>query len=331
MEGVQKFLNCKVKHNKHFLNLLVMSGLELHMPFRTRSLYVLLSFFMFISGERCRTSQKDCGPLKEGTDLEEFKMRGDVKELSQRYYKAVGSKKDPKKGEQIGPPFYNKELRFDGNGMRTWRRLLDEEKPKEKEKKERTVWKYDEKGKLLSKVHKAKGGEVIWKEKARYDPWGRKVEKVKADGKGKKLQELRIKRGEEGKVQEELLYSSSGDLEQRTHFLRDTSGRIVRKTQYDDEDSELGRFTYERDEKGRPIEIKRYGQDGQLQSWREYEYNDKGHIVKEVHRNSDDSVKKRYEYSYEYDDKCNWTRKVSFVDGEPYRITERELTYSEDP
>jgi len=73
--------------------------------------------------------------------------------------------------------------------------------------------------------------------------------------------------------------------------------------------------------------VKKFDENGKLSHWRDYSYNDKGKLVEEVHRNKKGEVEKKIVYNYEYDDKGNWTERITLVDGKARYVTERDYSY----
>ena len=314
--------------------------------------------FLLLIAQSCGPGKEKDQEGKEGsekdhkeqkTDLEERGLKGKVEKLSQRKYTAKGSKEDPKKGKRVGPAFENFDIRFNEAGMRTqelWydstgqpqRKVSLEYKNGTNKKKRtvsrggdsarsRTVWTYDKDGFISEKIKKGGDGKVEWKVSYGYDSLGQKTKTVRKTPDGDKLQEVEIERNEKGWITGKKHFNSAGALERKTHFVRDEKGRVARKTDYDKTGRELGRFTFAYNQDGQRTEVKKFAGNGKLKQWRTYSYNDKDDPVREEHRNADGEVTQTVVYRYRYDEKGNWTRRVTLMDGKPYRITERSYSY----
>ncbi len=315
---------------------------------------LLLSFLLLLGSFACTPGEKkedgsDNGRSEEKSDRAKRDLEGKVSKLVQKKYAAKGEKGSIEKGERVGPAFENFEVHFNKAGMKTrelWFDSTDKVQRKveiqhdesgEQEKRRvvsksgdepqnKTLWKYEE-GRVKEKQMKTGAGKLKWKEIYEYDTNGRKVRTIRKNGKGEKIQKVEFERDQKGRVTQELHLTSSGSLQRRTKYMRDDKGRIARKTHYDDRGTETGHSDYAYNGEGDRTQVKKFDENGKLSHWRDYSYNSKGELVEELHRNKKGEVVKKILYNYEYDEKGNWTERITLVDGDPRFVTERDYSY----
>ena len=91
------------------------------------------------------------------------------------------------------------------------------------------------------------------------------------------------------------------------------------------------RFTYTYDEAGNPASNQRYSPKGQLLKTIDYTFNEQGYMATQTERDADGQVLKSTRFTYDWDATGNWTRKVTFEEGNPAELVEREIRFCSLP
>lgn len=130
-------------------------------------------------------------------------------------------------------------------------------------------------------------------------------------------------------------YRLNGDsslIEKKTYKYDDRNNRIE-ECCYNSDGSLLLKFTYIYDDKNNRIEECEYNFDGSLKEKTTYKYDNMQNLIKKDGYITDKDetyiVTYEYDFEYDYDEKGNWTQKISFYNDVPQVITEREYEYYE--
>ena len=84
-------------------------------------------------------------------------------------------------------------------------------------------------------------------------------------------------------------------------------------------------FTY--DDKGNKTAMILYDGDGTILKKNNYSYDKQNNVTEDTWLDKDDNKLEQFTYKYAYDKQLNWTRKITFRNGVPGLITEREFVY----
>jgi hypothetical protein len=88
---------------------------------------------------------------------------------------------------------------------------------------------------------------------------------------------------------------------------------------------------YKINDQGNLIESYIYDLEGELEAKYTYKYNEENHKIEYNRYSSSGQLQSEGKHTYEYDNKGNWIKQVTFVDGEPKSVTERTIEYSQFP
>jgi antitoxin component YwqK of YwqJK toxin-antitoxin module len=85
--------------------------------------------------------------------------------------------------------------------------------------------------------------------------------------------------------------------------------------------------TFKYDDNRNIIEEKIFNNFGEFYSKEMFKYDSKGNLIEANKYNSHENLEEKWTLKYEFDEKGNWIKKVTYVDGEVTRITERTIDY----
>jgi len=287
--------------------------------------YVIILFITFYSCSTCVFAQRKL-------NLKELELKGRVKSVTEKVYKAVEKFGEPTKSDLIE----EKTMTFDING-----RMLTEETSKDG-KRQKSIFSYDEKGTLLEiqllEIGIDYRGEQLIE--------GITITKISVDNKGNILEEADYDKAGtlQGKriykytssagfvIVEEGVYDSNGagGIDKIRKF--DLKGHLVEAKNDINQRESLQKFIY--NAKGKKIEEKAYYGGSLLGSAKcKYDEND---FVVEVNAETFKGLKRSTIYKYNKDAHANYVTKTELVAAsyngmnnrlEAKGITERDILY----
>lgn len=171
-------------------------------------------------------------------------------------------------------------------------------------------------------------GKLRQKKLHKYDDEGNRVETIDFNGTGSFNARHTYAYNPWHNVIDEREYKIDGS-ERHTKILRewDNQDNLTELKQYDEDGKLLymGRF----DKYGNHLADITYAPDGSVRErvTAEYKYDAYGNEIEEVLKLAERAPALKSVYKYEYDYMGNWIKKTVYEDGDPVRLTERELTY----
>ncbi|NLM93520.1 MAG: hypothetical protein GX168_11305 [Bacteroidales bacterium] len=147
------------------------------------------------------------------------------------------------------------------------------------------------------------------------------------DGQGKMVRWIEYYYNGHGQLIEDQSYSPDSIPEKRFIYIYDDLGRVIEDYTFLGDGTLNMRFTYTYDEAGNPATNRRYSREGQLLKTVEYTFNAQGYMATQTERDADGKALKSLRFTYDWDATGNWTRKVTFEEGNPAELVEREIQY----
>ena len=266
------------------------------------------------------------------TDLEEMKLRGNVKSLREFSYKPIDDFGKITKGERLfedGFDYYHFEvpkggfLKFNKKG--SFEEVINYDKTDII--KNKNIFSYNEKG--LKKEENKYDSNDIFNSKVvfKYNEKGFLIDKSWYDEKGKLESKLVFDNNIENNKISEKLYFSKGELHTFTNYKYDSDGNLTSSNKRYYNSSMISTnsyFTY--DEKGNLISKISTNtiEEGSVDSGYNYSYNENEDKTEYWFDSSSDS---KTTYEYKYDSNNNWVKRIQFDSGFPKFIIEREIKY----
>ena len=163
-----------------------------------------------------------------------------------------------------------------------------------------------------------------------------------------KPKEILFKFDQAGNKTREIRYDLTGKVENYLTYEIDTNGNVIKSNYFNSDHRLIHYSTFRYNQTCDIIEAKYINADGTIWLWYESKYRkglhtetlslfdstiskfsyDNHNNVSEYTENDKFSKKqKTHTYTYEYDDKSNWLKKSTYVDGEIHWIDKRKLIY----
>ncbi len=194
----------------------------------------------------------------------------------------------------------------------------------------RHTYRYNDNSKCVMESDYDPEGRLVLKKVNKYDELLNKVEVVEYKGNGSYSTRRTYVYNQWGKAIEEREYKTDGS-EQCTKILNeyDNKDNLIQIKQFD----ENGRLLYlgKFDMYHNHLADITYNVDGSIREkvTAEYKYDAYGNEIEELLRLAEKVPAIKSTYKYEYDYMGNWIKKTVFEDGDPVRMSERELVYFE--
>lgn len=289
-----------------------------------------------------------CFNTTKENDLTKDNLRGKVKSYTESSYEAVELFGNIEKGEWEQS---SRQRIFDKKGLLIEENSYNPDGSIDK----RRMYKHDENGNLIEDISYNSNEEPIIKTVFIYDESGNLVEKngygyflsidgtlahqwtYKYDEKGNQIEVLNVfeksrwtyKYDEKGNVLEYNMHKANGSLGIKEKSKYDKMGNKIENNVYSSDGSLRSKYSYKYDKRGNEIEESVYHSDGSLKEKETYKYDEKGNVIEESWYNSNDILVANWKYQYDFDKKGNWIKRISFEDGKPTDIREREYEYYE--
>lgn len=190
--------------------------------------------------------------------------------------------------------------------------------------KDRLMWKetskYDERGNEIESFAYDAIGTLRWK--IEFDIDGKKIKKSEYANDGSWKMKYTYKYDKQGNETEINAYDSEGNLRWKETFTYNDDGNIVEWNQ-----GGGLKYNYKYDERGNHIEWICTNIEGKLKWKAKYKYDDKGNKTELNARDPNGELILKDTHMYEFDEKGNWIRRISFLDKSRTEITERVIEY----
>ncbi len=258
---------------------------------------------------------KNLKPTNEYWDY--VNLKGRVKSVTQFTYQAVDKLGKIEKGEKKS--FDNFKVKYTSNGYLIKIELY---KPNGSLEKKRT-YKYDSKGNQIEKKMYNSDGSLDEKVIFYYNSEGKRTVSKMYSNDDFLLKTMYYRYDNKGYLTEK---KESNFMEVLTNwtFKYDNKGNLIEKHNH----SKFYKWTYKYDNKEGIIEQNKYSA-GKL-DWRyTYQYDSNGNITERDKYDADENLIEKYTHKFEYDKKENWIKKITYLDGKPSLIIEREYEYYE--
>jgi hypothetical protein len=274
-------------------------------------LIACLFFSILITG--CSSEQKE-------NYLTNFKIKGKVKSLVKKEYKAIERFGEVEKESII----YSDEIRFnlDGNPVEGIHYNSDGGIDR------KSTYEYDLDGdKVESTAYDSDGG-IDGKSTYGYDEDGNEVERIDYNSDGGLENKVTYVYDDDGNKDEMNLYDSDGGLFLKSTYEYDEGGNKVKNITCNSDGIIESKVTYEyNDEVLNKLELNFYNSDGGVDVTYTTTYDEDGNEVEGIAYNSGGGIDGKSTYEYEYDIQGNWTLQVIFEDGVATSLEEREFEY----
>lgn len=192
----------------------------------------------------------------------------------------------------------------------------------------RHTYRYDENNKCSMESDYDPDGKLREKKLHKYDDEGNRIETIDFNGSGSFNARHTYAYNQWHNVIDEREYKIDG-ADRHTKILKewDNQDNLIELKQYD-EDGKLvyvGKF----DKYGNHLADITYGPDGHIREkvTAEYKYDAYGNETEELLKLAERVPAIKSVYKYEYDYMGNWIKKTVYEDGDPVRLTERDLEY----
>lgn len=192
----------------------------------------------------------------------------------------------------------------------------------------RHTYRYNDHSRCTMESDYTPDGRLKQKKLYSYDEKWQRIEETIFDGTGAFSARHTYGYNQWGNPVEEREYTTDGS-ERHTKILReyDKEDNVIEIRQFDVN----GRMIYQGkfDKYGNHLADITYNANGSVREkvTADYSYDSFGNETEEILRLSERAPAIKSVYKYEYDYEGNWTKKTVFEDGEPVRITEREISY----
>lgn len=315
------------------------------------SLLTILSLFILIG---CQSSKKHIEGVKKISDLEEMDLKGNIKTLRLKKYKATKNTrtgKIRKLGVSKAMGGENSLYTFDKNGNIT--QLIHY--GINGEEKSKVTYKYDENNKeIIEKVFRSASEDLAFKRVDKYDESGNRIEHLSyAQGEDETPYKETFVYNENGNILEEIKYKSSGqlktlykyddkelltemkslkgdDLMMKETFEYDGDGKLISSTQEENRTVHAKYVLEKKYKNGKETERKSL-KNGEPNGRYTYKYNKQGNRVEYQKYDLNNKLVVGGKTSFEYDDKNNWISKAPLNSrGIPHYLLEREIEYFND-
>jgi len=194
----------------------------------------------------------------------------------------------------------------------------------------RHTYRYNDNSKCTMESDYEPDGHLKLKKVNRYDERGDKVETTDFNGSGNFNARHTYAYNDWHNVIEEHEYKSDGS-DRGTKILNewDNQDHLLELRQFDEDGKliYLGKF----DKYNNHLADITYAPDGSIREkvTAEYKYDSYGNEIEELLRLAEKVPPIKSTYKYEYDYMGNWIKKTVFEDGDPVRMSERDLVYFE--
>lgn len=194
----------------------------------------------------------------------------------------------------------------------------------------RHTYRYNDDSKCTMEGEYEPDGRLKMKKMNKYDEKGNKMETIDFNGSGNFNARHTYGYNDWGNVIEEREYKEDGS-DRHTKILRefDNQDHVIELRQFDENGKliYLGKF----DKYDNHLADITYGPDGSVREkvTAEYKYDAYGNETEELLKLAERVPATKSVYKYEYDYMGNWIKKTVFEDGDPVRMTERDLVYYE--
>jgi hypothetical protein len=192
----------------------------------------------------------------------------------------------------------------------------------------RHMFKYNERGECVLENELNPDGTLKAKHIFKYDERSRKTENEEWSGNGSFVSRKTYRYNDMGLVIEEREYKQDG-VEKFSKITTDydAEGNVIEVKQY----GENGKIMYmgKMDKYGNHLADIGYNPDGSIHDriTADYKYDEYGNEIEEILNYGDGSPLVKSSYKYVYDMDLNWSKKTVWEDGDPVRVTEREIDY----
>lgn len=192
----------------------------------------------------------------------------------------------------------------------------------------RHTYKYNDRGECAVENDLNPDGTLKARRLFKYDAQSNKIESEEWNGNGSFSVKHTYRYNAMNKVVEDREYKEDG-VDKYSKILTDydAEGNVIEIKQY----GENGKMMYmgKMDKYGNHLADVGYNPDGSVHDkiTAEYRYDEYGNEIEEVLNYSDGSPLVKSTYKYEYDMDLNWAKKTVWEDGDPVRVTEREIEY----
>lgn len=193
---------------------------------------------------------------------------------------------------------------------------------------ESLIYEYNSKGENVE-VSFNSAGEYTWRTIYSYDDNGNLIESnISSQDRGVEVKTI-YQYDDNGDLIIEDMYDSEGYLEERIKRVYDANKNIISLiTGNENKVNEINTYSY--DEKGNPIEWTII-QDDELITNYTYIYDLKGNVIEGNSFYKDGTLREKFTYKYDYDQKGNWTKKITYNElSEQKIIEERKIVYYGD-
>lgn len=287
-----------------------------------KKLLVILGV-LFIAGCSNKQSHK--------TDLAELGLKGKVKSVYEKSYKAIEQFGKVKKGER-----------------------------KTEDSKELINQTFNKRGNLITEDHRKADNSLIFSKIYYYNNQERKKKIIRKNSNNEIMFSSSFVYDNEGNNIQHIIYNTDGEIATKNIFVYDSEGRPIEKSMYTEKglglrtEYEYKKLNHSETEKSRILKIyfgqklvkeveSFYGYDNSLKlkyinkftkdhkviHYR-YTYNDNKDIIKEEKWNispTRDSNEYIINYDYDYDGEGNWIKRIEYKNGNPTFIIERNIYY----
>ncbi len=232
-----------------------------------------------------------CSKNKNGWD--NYNIKGEVKTIRESSYNAVERFGKVEKGDEARR---GKTLNFDSNG-----KLTEEDIYIGVSLSAKVIHHYDEQNKGIESLIYNASGSLDSKAIYHYDNKNNNLDVI--------------------------YYNSDGDFDYKFSYKYNDKGFNTEEYLYVDEVNYSYKITYKYDNKGKRIEKVKYKPSTSFQIRETYVNDDKGNNIQTFMYDSDGICFAKFTYKYEYDEKDNWIKQITYKDKKPVELTEREIEY----
>ena len=280
---------------------------------------------------------------KQTKQLAELGLKGMVKFMAERSYVALDNFGKPVKGERAND---NADYTFNKTGSPAEQNIYNQNGSL----RVRYTYRYNASDKLTEQNLYNPGGALKSKFKYRYNN-GNLVEQSLFKPGGGLISKYTYEYDSRSYQTVYNWYNSDGVLDEKTIYLYDVKGNQVAWRSVNAGDTALIQAVYQYDNKGNMTEEKLYkandsldkktifsydakGNQTEIKEYDSaftkiinYKYNAQNNIVEEIWLDKNGDQLEQYTYKYDYDKHLNWTKKITYRNGAPVTIMEREFEY----
>ena len=190
----------------------------------------------------------------------------------------------------------------------------------------KNIYKYDDENNLIEEEIYY-GDELSFRDLYTYNDKGKRIEKTTFDSDGNLSLRQRYVYNDKENVIEERYHNNEDVFYNKIVFEYDDKNNVVEENHYDADDLHCIKINYKYDDNGNMIEEDHHALLNNMFDFKnQFKYDEKCNVIEEIYLNH--SATKRI-IEYEFDEKGNWIKSISYEDGLQQNIIIREIEYFE--